>query len=100
MKILTIAAFSCSVLSIFVSLGLVLSNSVARSQLVAMEFPITGMGEAASGMMIPLLLSAAATLISLFTWKSENGQVVGGIGLVSWVVIWLVLGRQGLQSLF
>ena len=100
MKILSIVALTCSLLSIAVTSWLVVSNPAARSQLVSMEFPITGIGEAAFGMIIPLGLSAAATLISLFTWKIQIGQVVGGIALVSWFVIWIVLGRQGLEYLF
>jgi hypothetical protein len=65
-----------------------------------MEFPITGIGEATFGMIIPLVLSAAATFISLFTCKIQIGQVVGGIALVSWFVIWLVLGKQGFEYIF
>ena len=100
MKILSMVALACSLLSIAISLWLVLSNPAARSQLASLEFPITSIGEAAFGMIIPLGLSAGATFISLFTWKTQIGQVVGGIALVSWFVIWLVLGRQGLEYLF
>ena len=100
MKILTIVALACSLLSIVISLWLVVSNPAARSQLASLEFPITGIGEAAFGMIIPLVLSAAASLISFFTWKVQRGQVVGGIALVSWFVIWLVLGKQGFEYLF
>lgn len=100
MKILTIVALACSLLSIGISLWLVLSNPAARSQLASLEFPLSGIGEAAFGMIIPLVLSAAATLISFFTWKVQRGQVVGGIALVSWLVIWLVLGKQGIEYLF
>ncbi len=100
MKILTIVALACSLLSIVISLWLVLSTPVARSHLASLEFPITGIGEAAFGMIIPLVLSAAATSLSLFTWKIQIGKVVGGIALVSWLVIWLVLGKQGFEYLF
>ncbi len=100
MKILSIGALTCSLFSIAITLWLVVSNPAAWSQLVSLEFPITGIGEAAFGMIIPLVLSAAATFISLFTWKVQIGQVVGGIALGSWFVIWLVLGRQGLEYLF
>ncbi len=100
MKILTIVAFACSMISIGISLWLVLSDPAARSQLASLEFPLSGIGEAAFGMIIPLALSAAATLISFFTWKVQRGQVVGGIALVSWLVIWLVLGKQGFEYLF
>ena len=100
MKILTIVAFACTMLSIGVSLWLVLSNPAARGQIVSLEFPLSGIGEAAFGMIIPVALSAMATLISFFTWQVQRGQVVGGIALVSWVVIWLVLGKQGFEYLF
>jgi len=100
LKILSIVALGCSLLSIVITLWLVVSNPAARSQLVSLEFPITSIGEAAFGMIIPLALSGAATFISLFTWKIQNGQVVGGIALVSWFVIWLVLGKQGFEYLF
>ena len=100
MKILTIVALGCSLLSIVISLWLVLSNPAVRSQLASLDFPLLGMGEAAFGMIIPLVLSVVATSISLFTWKVQRGQVVGGIALVSWLVIWLVLGKQGFEYLF
>ncbi len=100
MKILTIVAFSFSLLSIVVSLWLVLGNPEARSQLVSLDFPLSGIGEAAFGMLIPLILSGTATFISLITWKVQRGQVVGGIALVSWIVIWLVMGKQGFEYLF
>ena len=100
MKILSIVALACSLLSVAITSWLVVSNPAARSQLVSLDFPITGIGEAAFGMIIPLGLSAVATFISFFTWKIQIGQVVGGIALISWFVIWLVLGRQGLEHLF
>ncbi len=87
-------------LSIATTLWLVVSIPEARGQLFVLEFPIRTLGEAAAKMIVPVGLSAVATLISFFTWKVQIGQVVGGIAMVSWVVIWLVLGKEGIQYLF
>ena len=66
MKILTILAFACSLLSIRISLWLVLSNPAARGQLVSLEFPLSEIGEAAFGMIIPLALIGCGYSYKLF----------------------------------
>ena len=100
LKILSLVALTFAVLSMAITLWLVVSIPEARSQLFVLDFPIRGLGEASAGMMIPVGLSAVATLISFFTWKVQIGQVVGGIAMVSWVMIWFVLGKEGFQYLF
>ena len=49
---------------------IVLSHDAARSQLLSLHFPLDDLGEAVLGMLIPLALSAVASVLAVVAWVS------------------------------
>jgi hypothetical protein len=99
-KALAWIALTLSVVSIAVSVWVVAISPRALQQLRVLDFPLTGIGEAAIAMFLPILLSTLACLVAVFTVRRPLGRVALGLGAISWLVLWSVLGVEGFHHLF
>ena len=89
-----------ALLSIGLTLFLVLGHPGARAQFLSVTFPVTATGERTVLMLGPIALSALATVASLLAVIRRVGRVGMGVAVLSWLLILLVLGREGLRYLF
>ena len=89
-----------ALLSIGLTLFLVFRQSGARAQFLSGSFPISKLGEQTFLMLGPMVLSALATAASVLAIIRRTGRVALGAAVISWLLILLVLGREGLRHLF
>ena len=94
MKLTATIAIGLAILSILLSLWFVGENPKSRAQFLRLEFPIE-FGESTLLMMLPIALSALALLAGLLTCIRKRGRVATATALLSWVVIWVILGQNG-----
>ena len=100
MKTLSVVAIALALLSIALSAYLALSDPAARAQALSFEFPLSGMGEATFYMLGPIVVSAISILAAIPAFKQRSGQVAIAASLVSWAVIWTILGVPRFRYLF
>jgi len=87
-------------MSIALSIWVVGTSSIAMEKVRARQFPLGPFGEATIGMLFPILLSALAALIVVWTVRQKIGRVAAMFVASSWLVVWEILGVRGFQSLF
>ena len=99
MKLIATIAIGLAILSILTSLWFVGDSPRRRAQALRLEFPIE-FQESTLVMVLPIGLAALALLGGLLTCIRRRGRVATATALLSWLVIWVVLGRRGFEYLF
>ena len=86
--------------SILFTLFVVFNTPEALQQAERLEFPLTpSLGEAALiTMMLPVFLTAAATVVALIQVRQEHGGAVLVLVALSWLVLVGVMGAEGFRS--
>ena len=86
--------------SVLLSAIIVLKAPDARSQLLALDFPLTKLGEGTFYMVAPIVLSAAALLACIPALAGRARTFAVASTLASWVVVVGILGGGGFRHLF
>ena len=100
MKIIAKIGFWLSIASMMISIMMVLTNSEARRQAFALDFPLYTMGEKTLYMVLPILLSFAATIACLIGIKNRYAQYGLFTTVISWLVLYFFLRNEGFQYIF
>ncbi len=100
MKIIAKIGFWLSIASIMISVIMVLINPEVRRQAFALDFPLYTMGEKTLFMVLPILLSFAATIACLIGIKNRYAQYGLFTTIISWLILYSFLGNKGFQYIF
>jgi hypothetical protein len=93
-------ALGLAIASLALSAYFVGSSPEALQQLRALDLPLTGLGERAIGMLIPLLLSTVAGIFGLVAALRRAGWAPLVAAAASWAVASVLLGTEGFHFLF
>jgi type IV secretory pathway VirB2 component (pilin) len=97
---MSVSSWVLSLLSILGSMGLVWMHPEARAQAASLSFPLTQLGESVTGMIFPITLSVLATSFCFLAWMAPQTRWGVVVTSISWLLIGLILGREGLGYLF
>ena len=100
MKWFPLISFSVTAVSIAFMVFVVFSVPSARHQLLALDFPLTGLGEGVLGMLVPIVLSTLSVIAGLVAVRRKIGRVALIAASCSWLLIWAILGKPGFYHLF
>ena len=79
---------------------LVLSNTEVREQFLALDFPLTSLGEGLLLMALPMGLSALGVIAGICGLRAHRGSLGLLVVLSSWLAVFVLVGTEGFQYLF
>lgn len=100
MRVLAWVALLFALASLAISALIVLSSPDAMMQVRTLDFPLTGLGESVIAMFLPILLSTASCVVGVATLRRKLGRVAMIVAVLSWLLLWAILGVQGFHYLF
>jgi hypothetical protein len=102
MVVLAWVSLVASTASALLTVLIVLLSPEASAQVLALEFPLTALGEGAVSMVLPIAFAIIG--VSAGMWPAFQGAKRGTmgacIGLASGALSFVVLGRSGFEYLF
>ena len=100
MKTISRVTHSLTLASIVLTAYVISTSARALQQVQSGEFPLTNLGESTLGMVLPLVVSAVASITGLFAASRGAGWAPLLGTVLSWLVVVAVLGAEGFRTLF
>ncbi len=86
--------------SLLFQVWIVAGRAGVREQAMALDFPLTSLGEGLMAMVLPMAASTLSALLSLVSLRLRSGRIGLATAVVGWLAIWLIMGREGFEYLF
>ena len=93
-------AVALAVASLLFQMGIIVANAAIREQAMALDFPLTSLGEGLIIMVLPMAASALSVLLGAIAVNVRSGRIGLVASAVSWLAICLIVGREGFHTLF
>jgi len=78
----------------------VVGHSDVLEQAMALDFPLTSLGEGLVVMLAPMAATVLATILGLISRRLRAGRVGLVAGVLGGVTLWLIVGTEGFRFLF